>query len=132
MDPWRYKLLLLKKKLRLLKKGKRKGERTPVLGPPFVAGKKTPQRVPRCGKFLFWAFLRTPFNTKLSTSIRKLSVFQVQLMREGDPQYFHKCYRMSPKVFDELHTVVGVYLEKEHLCRDPVSSEERLAMTLRY
>lgn len=55
----------------------------------------------------------------------------MRLMREGDPQFFYKFYRMSAQVFDELHSLVGDALTKEHLCPKPVTSEERLAMTLR-
>ncbi|XP_064462601.1 uncharacterized protein LOC135373308 [Ornithodoros turicata] len=55
----------------------------------------------------------------------------MQLMR-GDPPLFFKYYRMPPSRFDELHHIVRRYLTKAYLCREPISSQQRLAITLRY
>ncbi|KAH7934091.1 hypothetical protein HPB49_021424 [Dermacentor silvarum] len=50
----------------------------------------------------------------------------------GDDSLFFKFYRMSPETFDALHDLVRDRLSKEWVCRDPISSGERLALTLRY
>lgn len=55
----------------------------------------------------------------------------MRLMRNGDPSLFYKFFRMSPATFDFLHSLVEEGLTKEWLCREPVSSGERLAITLR-
>ncbi|KAH6925276.1 hypothetical protein HPB50_003179 [Hyalomma asiaticum] len=47
----------------------------------------------------------------------------MELMRNGG---------MSPATFDVLHDMVCGHLTKEWLCREPISSGERLALTLRY
>ncbi|XP_064467604.1 uncharacterized protein LOC135378481 [Ornithodoros turicata] len=39
---------------------------------------------------------------------------------------------MTPELFDQLHEMVRAQLTKQHCVREPVSSGERLAMTLRY
>ncbi|CAN7944090.1 unnamed protein product [Ixodes hexagonus] len=56
----------------------------------------------------------------------------MQAMKSGDPSLFHKYYRMSPQTFDILHGLVESRLTEEWLCREPVSSGERLALTLRF
>ncbi|KAK8766619.1 hypothetical protein V5799_006600, partial [Amblyomma americanum] len=56
----------------------------------------------------------------------------MQLMKNGDESLFHKYYRMSPEIFDMLHSMADEKLSKQWLCRDPISSGERLALTLRY
>ncbi|KAH6928054.1 hypothetical protein HPB50_011007 [Hyalomma asiaticum] len=53
-------------------------------------------------------------------------------MRAGDIEYFKKYYRMSPSQFDYILSLVNEDLERETLIREPISSAERLAMTLRY
>lgn len=55
----------------------------------------------------------------------------MQVMKNGDHELFYMYYRMAPSTFDALHSLVGERLTKEWLCREPVSSGERLAMTLR-
>lgn len=60
-----------------------------------------------------------------------LFVSQMQLMRR-DPPLFFRYYRMSPKKFDELHRIVRKDLTKAYLIREPISSQQRLAITLRY
>ncbi|XP_040357268.1 protein ANTAGONIST OF LIKE HETEROCHROMATIN PROTEIN 1-like [Ixodes scapularis] len=55
----------------------------------------------------------------------------MQVMR-NDPPLFFKFYRMMPDKFDQLHALVRDDLTKEFLCREPLSSEQRLAITLRY
>ncbi|KAH7985979.1 hypothetical protein HPB49_026176 [Dermacentor silvarum] len=56
----------------------------------------------------------------------------MKLMKNGDDSLFFKFYRMSPETFDALHDLVRDRLSKEWVCRDPISSGERLALTLRY
>lgn len=53
-------------------------------------------------------------------------------MRNQDTDLFFKFYRMTPALFDKLHGLVGRRLEKQHAVREPITSGERLAMTLRY
>ncbi|KAG0409910.1 hypothetical protein HPB47_012982, partial [Ixodes persulcatus] len=55
----------------------------------------------------------------------------MQVMR-NDPPLFFKFYRMMPDKFDQLHARVRDDLTKEFLCREPLSSKQRLAITLRY
>ncbi|XP_065295881.2 uncharacterized protein [Dermacentor albipictus] len=49
-----------------------------------------------------------------------------------DEDMFFRYYRMSPKQFDELHSIVRRDLRRNFVCREPLCSEERLAITLRY
>ncbi|KAG0442834.1 hypothetical protein HPB47_015574 [Ixodes persulcatus] len=56
----------------------------------------------------------------------------MQVMRDQDPQLFFRFYRMSPQLFDKLHRLVAERLTKQHVVREPITSGERLAMTLRY
>ncbi|KAK8772045.1 hypothetical protein V5799_024710, partial [Amblyomma americanum] len=56
----------------------------------------------------------------------------MKVMQDGDASLFHKFYRMSPETFNLLHSMVASRLTKEWLCREPISSGERLALTLRY
>ncbi|KAL3222167.1 hypothetical protein MRX96_028904 [Rhipicephalus microplus] len=53
-------------------------------------------------------------------------------MCAGDLEYFKKYYRMSPSQFDYILSLVKEDLERETFIREPISSAERLAMTLRY
>ncbi|XP_064469243.1 uncharacterized protein LOC135383875 [Ornithodoros turicata] len=50
----------------------------------------------------------------------------------GDDRMFQKFYRMPSSTFDELHRLVQSALSKEHAVREPISSQERLAMTIRF
>ncbi|KAM7289538.1 protein ANTAGONIST OF LIKE HETEROCHROMATIN PROTEIN 1-like [Ixodes scapularis] len=56
----------------------------------------------------------------------------MKLMRQGDHQFFKKFYRMSPATFDMLHELVQADLQRMHCIREPLASEERLAITLSY
>ncbi|XP_070378864.1 uncharacterized protein [Dermacentor albipictus] len=49
-----------------------------------------------------------------------------------DEDMFFRYYRMSPKQFDDLHSIVRRDLRRNFVCREPLCSEERLAITLRY
>ncbi|XP_075745928.1 uncharacterized protein LOC142803785 isoform X1 [Rhipicephalus microplus] len=53
-------------------------------------------------------------------------------MRARDLEYFQKYYRMSPSQFDYILSLVKEDLERETFIREPISSAERLAMTMRY
>ncbi|XP_064478047.1 uncharacterized protein LOC135391646 [Ornithodoros turicata] len=57
---------------------------------------------------------------------------QMELMRQGDLEYFKKYYRMTPQQFDFLVGLFRADLQREHLCREPLCPVQRLAMTLRY
>lgn len=62
-----------------------------------------------------------------------LQSFQFQVMKkDADPTMFFRYYRMTPPKFNELHKLVKRDLVKSFLCREPLCSEERLAITLRY
>ncbi|XP_040357252.1 protein ANTAGONIST OF LIKE HETEROCHROMATIN PROTEIN 1-like [Ixodes scapularis] len=56
----------------------------------------------------------------------------MQVMRDQEPQFFFRFYRMSPQLFDKLHRLGAERLTKQHVVREPITSGERLAMTLRY
>ncbi|KAL3229430.1 hypothetical protein MRX96_023613 [Rhipicephalus microplus] len=63
----------------------------------------------------------------LATSIR------MKEMKNGDESLFYTIYRMSPATFDMLHSLVKEKLTKGQCpSREPISSGERLALTLRY
>ncbi|KAH7959703.1 hypothetical protein HPB49_013128 [Dermacentor silvarum] len=51
----------------------------------------------------------------------------MEKMRDGDIEYFKKYYRMVPQ-----QCLVGRDLDRQYCIREPISSAERLAMTLRY
>lgn len=51
--------------------------------------------------------------------------------RVSSPKLFFDYLRMMPKEFDELHALVKHKIERVHLVRKPICSEERLALTLR-
>ncbi|KAL1479689.1 hypothetical protein MTO96_051651 [Rhipicephalus appendiculatus] len=54
-------------------------------------------------------------------------------MKNGDESLFYMFYRMSPDTFDVLHSLVREQLTKDQgPSREPVSSGERLALTLRF
>lgn len=48
-----------------------------------------------------------------------------------DREYFYKMMRMSPESFNELTVLVRPYIERCIVSRDPVTVEERLAITIR-
>ncbi|XP_077506666.1 uncharacterized protein LOC144115904 [Amblyomma americanum] len=48
------------------------------------------------------------------------------------PAMFFRYYRMNPQQFDGARKIVRVDLERHHLCRVIVCSEERLAIALRF
>ncbi|XP_037567439.2 uncharacterized protein LOC119463717 [Dermacentor silvarum] len=57
----------------------------------------------------------------------------MKLMKNGDESLFYMFYRMSPETFDMLHSLVREDLTKEQCpSRAPISSGERLALTLRF
>ncbi|KAH7970702.1 hypothetical protein HPB49_014406 [Dermacentor silvarum] len=55
----------------------------------------------------------------------------MKLMKNGDDSLFFKFYRMSPETFNALHDMVWDRLSNEGVCMEPISSGERLALTLR-
>ena len=57
----------------------------------------------------------------------------VKQVMERDPEYFRRCFRMSPEKFYELLAIVGPEITKQTTpMRAPISAEQRLAVTLRY
>ena len=56
----------------------------------------------------------------------------VKELRDGDHEGYFHYFRMSPDQFDYLHGLVGSLIQKSDKSRDVISSEERLALTLRY
>lgn len=57
-------------------------------------------------------------------------LFQMKTMRAGDPSYFIKFYRMTPMLFEALHEIVKGDLRREYVVREPLATEERLAVTI--
>lgn len=56
----------------------------------------------------------------------------MEKMKNGDESLFYTFYRMSPATFDVLHSLVKEKLTKDQCpSREPISSGERLALTLR-
>ncbi|KAH8038621.1 hypothetical protein HPB51_002745 [Rhipicephalus microplus] len=56
----------------------------------------------------------------------------MEKMKNGDESLFYTFYRMSPVTFDVLHSLVKEKLTKDQCpSREPISSGERLALTLR-
>ncbi|KAH8022724.1 hypothetical protein HPB51_002727 [Rhipicephalus microplus] len=54
-------------------------------------------------------------------------------MKNGDESLFYTFYRMLPANFDVLHSLMKEKLTKDQCpSREPISSEERFALTLRY
>ncbi|KAG0428095.1 hypothetical protein HPB47_024894 [Ixodes persulcatus] len=53
-------------------------------------------------------------------------------MRDGDVDFFVRFYRMTPPTFDELHDMVKEDLTRQFFIREPLPSEERLAIALSY
>ncbi|KAL3189287.1 hypothetical protein MRX96_002954 [Rhipicephalus microplus] len=57
----------------------------------------------------------------------------MEKMKNGDESLFYTFYRMSPATFDVLHSLVKEKLTKDQCpSREPISSGEHLALTLRY
>lgn len=54
----------------------------------------------------------------------------MKTMRAGDPSYFIKFYRMTPMLFEALHEIVKGDLRREYVVREPLATEERLAVTI--
>lgn len=53
-------------------------------------------------------------------------------MQTTDREKFFNYFRMTPELFEELLTLVGPRIEKQELCRIPISSRTRLQLTLRW
>ncbi|KAM7281399.1 protein ANTAGONIST OF LIKE HETEROCHROMATIN PROTEIN 1-like [Ixodes scapularis] len=53
-------------------------------------------------------------------------------MRDGDVDFFVRFYRMTPPTFGELHDMVKEDLTRQFFIREPLPSEERLAIALSY
>lgn len=55
----------------------------------------------------------------------------IEEMRLTDVDSYFNYMRMSPNNFDELLNLVGPLLQKKTVVREPISSGQRLALTLR-
>lgn len=53
-------------------------------------------------------------------------------MQTTDREKFFNYFRMTPELFEELLTLIGPRIEKQELCRIPISSRTRLQLTLRW
>jgi len=53
-------------------------------------------------------------------------------MQTTDREKFFNYFRMSPQLFEELLALVGPRIEKQELCRVPISPRIRLQVTLRW
>ena len=54
-------------------------------------------------------------------------------MQVFDRDYFFRCFRISPALFEELSCLVAPHIsKKETKLRQPTSPSERLSITLRY
>lgn len=51
--------------------------------------------------------------------------------RASDLELFHKMMRMSPQAFDKLTELLRPFIERKYLIREPISVEERVALTIR-
>ncbi|KAG0436626.1 hypothetical protein HPB47_017856, partial [Ixodes persulcatus] len=56
----------------------------------------------------------------------------MKCMRDGDVDFFARFYRITPPTFDELHDMVKEDLTRQFFIREPLPSEERLAIALSY
>ena len=57
----------------------------------------------------------------------------VKELKIHDRDYFFRCFRMTPTLFEELLEMVAPYITKQYTqLRDPISPSERLCVTLRY
>ena len=78
-------------------------------------------------KHKFW--IRKIFRERLE----KGEYYQLVLeMKLCDHELFFRYFRMLPRKFEELLTLIGPYLLKNCRNREPISPEERLSITLRY
>lgn len=53
-------------------------------------------------------------------------------MQTTDREKFFNYFRMTPELFEELLTLIGPRIEKQELCRIPISPRTRLQLTLRW
>eukprot|EP00112_Aurelia_sp_Birch-Aquarium-sp1_P006990 Seg1763.4 transcript_id=Seg1763.4/GoldUCD/mRNA.D3Y31 product="Protein ALP1-like" protein_id=Seg1763.4/GoldUCD/D3Y31 len=57
----------------------------------------------------------------------------VKQLRLQDAEYFFRCFRMSPVIYEELLWMVGMHLKKDDTkMRKSISAAERLTVCLRY
>lgn len=49
----------------------------------------------------------------------------------ADPELFHKLMRMSAQSFEKLVELVRPLVERQFVVREPISVEERVALTIR-
>ena len=82
-------------------------------------------------------YLRTPRTTWTEDWLLRRETHSVYftLVREfrlNNCARFRQFFRVTPEQFDELLSKIRPRLERQDLCRTPVSPEERLAITLRY
>lgn len=77
----------------------------------------------------FWA---RPMFTHEMRRLQGASDNLVVEMQTTDREKFFNYFRMTPKLFEELLTLIGPQIEKQELCRIPISPRTRLQLTLRW
>lgn len=75
----------------------------------------------------FWVH---PYYMERNTNGAFTSVYQ-SMDAIGDPHFFLSYLRMTAFQFEELLGIVGPFIEKEILIREPISAKMRLVITLR-
>ena len=76
----------------------------------------------------FW--IRKVYNEREEKGEYHLLVKELRLQ---DAEYFFQCFRMSPAIFEELLSLVGMSLKKNDTkMRKSISAAERLSVCLRY
>ena len=52
-------------------------------------------------------------------------------MIKDDPEMYFETFRVTPTIFEELLGLIGPYIEKKDVVREPISAAERLYATLK-
>ncbi|KYQ46677.1 hypothetical protein ALC60_01018 [Trachymyrmex zeteki] len=77
----------------------------------------------------FWV---RPMFTQRMRHLQGASDNLVVEMQTTDREKFFNYFRMTPELFEELLSLVGPLIEKQELCRVPISSRTRLQLVLRW
>ncbi|KAH7977590.1 hypothetical protein HPB49_002914 [Dermacentor silvarum] len=70
--------------------------------------------------------------TVITYTAKWIAVMQIQCMRDDDLDFFFKCCRMKPGIFDLLLSYVMEDLTRRLVIREPIAPAERLAIALRH
>ncbi|KYQ55889.1 hypothetical protein ALC60_05171 [Trachymyrmex zeteki] len=77
----------------------------------------------------FWI---RPMFTQRMRRLQGASDNLVVEMQTTDCEKFFNYFRMTPELFDKLLSLIGLHIEKQELCRVPISSRTRLQLILRW